>query len=291
MMKKSKLFVMILVVLLSMAMLAGCGQEKAPADEGGSEAGMPNPVTEVASLDELTQQTGIPMGTPEDAKDIVCNVIDMGDAQIAEVNFTEGGEPYCFRAITQGVMDINELPGAFAAWTEDVDITIQGREAVYKKTQDDEWAVILWSDVVPGYDYSILAPGKLDMELIQTIAEYSFQPAQGEVEGDAEPDIMDVNYEGTYADSEDEGANQFSAALNEDGTYNVEVAIFRLCDMTGVGTIEDGALSLVLEDPNGGEMNAVFYPVEETNSFTLQVTKSDWELLPEGETFENFWFA
>ena len=74
---------------------------------------------------------------------------------------------------------------------------------------------------------------------------------------------------------------------NGDGTFAVEISLFRLALLTGVGSLMDGALELALEDPNGNAMYGVFYP-EGDGAYSLLISQSDWDLLESGTVFPGF---
>jgi len=86
---------------------------------------------------------------------------------------------------------------------------------------------------------------------------------------------------------EDENYNTATLTAREDGTYAAEIGIYRLSTFEGTADCKDGTYSLVLTDPNGGEMKATFSPAQD-GSYTLTFTASTWSLLEEGTSFEGF---
>ena len=91
---------------------------------------------------------------------------------------------------------------------------------------------------------------------------------------------------GEHRRSSDESVLTISE--NEDGTFNVDLSITRLCYLeNGVGTFEDHKMTFTVTDPNENEMSGVIYRGSD-DSLTVQITDSTWELLPTGEILDGF---
>lgn len=97
----------------------------------------------------------------------------------------------------------------------------------------------------------------------------------------------ELDYTGIYHDGNDDDVNSVEFTKNEDSTYTATISLYRLCELTGTGSIMDGAVELELTDPNGNEMTAIFYP-EGEYTYAFKVTTSTWDYLPEGTEFTGF---
>ena len=111
-MKKGIAFVLAVVLAL---FLCACGEKTPPEheDPAGSQteepaAGMPNPVTELSSLEELNEQAGTNLVSPPvmGVSGEEFRLID-GENKIAEYRFTVGGIPYQLRAARGAEEDIS----------------------------------------------------------------------------------------------------------------------------------------------------------------------------------------
>lgn len=110
---------------------------------------------------------------------------------------------------------------------------------------------------------------------------------QEQAESAASSEDTDLDYSGRYMDGNDEDANVIELTRTEDGSYEVTIGLYRLCEMSGTGSAADGTVELVLTDPNDNEMTAVFYP-EDEYTYAFKVTVSTWDYLPEGTEFTGF---
>lgn len=105
--------------------------------------------------------------------------------------------------------------------------------------------------------------------------------------GDDYYQYEELDYTSTYRDGNDEDADTVELTKTEGTSYEATISIYRLCELTGTGSIMDGAVELELTDPNGNAMTAIFYP-EDEYSYAFKVTTSTWDYLPEGTEFTGF---
>lgn len=117
-------------------------------------------------------------------------------------------------------------------------------------------------------------------------------PASSEVQEPAASSLTydydaELDYTDIYRNGNDDDADTVELTKNEDASYDVYISIYRLCELTGTGSIMDGAVELTLTDPNGNEMTAIFYPADEY-TYAFKVTTSTWEYLPEGTEITGF---
>lgn len=91
-------------------------------------------------------------------------------------------------------------------------------------------------------------------------------------------------YVGEYKDYDNDETNLW-ISKKEDGTYDVEIGIFRLASFEdGVGSVTDKGLEFVTTDPNGNIMNGIITVDGDTAIVTF--TESNWSLLESGSKFE-----
>ena len=75
---------------------------------------------------------------------------------------------------------------------------------------------------------------------------------------------------------------------NGDGTYKVDIELFRLCSLeNGVGTLEGDQMTFVVDDPNGEKLTGAITR-DSNNVFTVTITESSWSLLANGDSFIDF---
>lgn len=198
-----------LVLAVSMSLcFCSCGSEE-PAEE---EAGMPNPVHECESADDLTQATGISLDAPEGATDVSYAYLDPaeeGGQQIAQVQFTLDGQEYCYRcqmtdevsiygnkdveANPEALMtELNEqtntgaqLAGLYCEWSCAGTTTVSYCDAVCAFNEGKE-GFVAWLDVVPGALYSLSVDNGADQSKLEEVAKKCFAPMQGDSDADDE---------------------------------------------------------------------------------------------------------
>ena len=73
-------------------------------------------------------------------------------------------------------------------------------------------------------------------------------------------------------------------AENEDGTFVVQIGIYRLTELSdGVGALESDGLHFTATDANGNPISGVI--TVNGDEATITFTDSTWPLLPNGEQF------
>lgn len=115
------------VVCLLAAVLCACGQKKAPAasasdigkeaqpeqqqEQQQQEVSLPNPITEYGSLEEINELTHGHLVHPAvmGVTDERFSVIDCGDYQISQYDFTVNGIPYTYRFSSNVLTDISGI--------------------------------------------------------------------------------------------------------------------------------------------------------------------------------------
>lgn len=97
------------------------------------------------------------------------------------------------------------------------------------------------------------------------------------------PETNGDRYIGEYTDP-DSGSVEMEIAENEDGTYVVQIGIYRLTELSdGVGTLEADGLRFTATDANGNPISGVI--TVNGDEATITFTDSTWPLLPNGEQF------
>lgn len=270
----------IVVIALSVALLSGCGAKQEKPAEPAETVGLPNPVKTYESIDEQIQAVGLGLEAPEGASDVRYMSIN----GMAETVFTLDGVEYFYRAQPTGELESYDMSGLYYSFKEPAVGVVLNREA--KAFVCDEAGFVQWLDIVPGINYNLGTVSKISVDKLVEIANLVFLPTQGDVDGEFFETMID--YAGTFNDGDPtEGCETIVFTPLEDGTFRVDLSIYRLSQFPGIGSIMDGAVEMVLTDPNEGEMFAIFFPAED-GTFTLRITQSTWSLLPEGEEFTGF---
>lgn len=199
--------VLALVMAVSMSLcFCSCGSEE-PAEE---EAGMPNPVHECESADDIAQATGISLDAPEGAEDVAYSYIDAAEEDgypIAQVLFTLDGQEFCYRCqmtdelsitgitdeeadpedLTQELNDQTkigaELAGMYCEWECSATTMVSYCDAVCAFNEGKE-GFVAWLDVVPGALYSLSVDKGAKQDVLAKTAEKCFVPMQGDSDGD-----------------------------------------------------------------------------------------------------------
>lgn len=97
------------------------------------------------------------------------------------------------------------------------------------------------------------------------------------------PEANGAVYVGEYTDP-DSGSVEMEIAENEDGTFVVQIGIYRLTELSdGVGALESDGLHFTATDANGNPISGVI--IVNGDEATITFTDSTWPLLPNGEQF------
>lgn len=256
----------LIVIAIIVTMVTGCSGN---IQVGGTQ--MANPMKAV-SYGEMVETVGIPLNTPQGAKDVCYYTITGESAVIEEMVFTLNGREYACRA-SATEMDVTRLSGVWftngAAKTTPVAF-LKGTLFTQGKT-----GVLYWDDRVPGICYSVFCADCDDPAALTAIAEDIFVPMQEETPGD--PEGLWLNNAGEIIELTTAGKS----------TYDASVNIVRLARFVGYGQHDTGRMTLTLEDPSGGILYADFYDAGD-GTRTLSVTESTWSLLETGSEFTGF---
>ena len=95
---------------------------------------------------------------------------------------------------------------------------------------------------------------------------------------------VSIDFSGIYKNNEE---SDVTITKTDAGHYNFVIGIFRLCEMEGTATNMDAAVETILTDPNGNELNGIFFPNED-GTFTFKVTASTWNYLEVGQEVKGF---
>lgn len=141
------------------------------------------------TADEQLEITGIPLIAPEDAENVLYNVILASEEHpIAETVFDYEGKTWFLQAQATDLVELMEadevadISGLYYEWEERVEAEVSGRSAYVYRC--DEAGFIVWLDVVPGILYNLAVVGETTTDELVSSAEQFFVPAQGEVDGD-----------------------------------------------------------------------------------------------------------
>lgn len=184
--------------------LCACGEKPAqPETEEPMSGGMPNPMVEYASLDEINDIVGSALVHPAvmGVSDEKFFVIDCGDFQLADYRFTVGGVEYSFRSapVTQDISGYHVGEGtAFADGARD---GIEYAEA--NDTQLARWFTI-------DGQYVLTAKDMADADTFALVAE--------ELCAMTLPGMSGAEYEAYYADL----AGQYYDSYSQRATMTVE---------------------------------------------------------------------
>ena len=289
---KKKLALMLTLTVLSAALLAGCGSktEQDSSTDGEQTQEIANPWTETDEQGVL-DATGFDMVAPDGATDVSYSY--MADGGMAQMTYELDGASWLYRMqLTDGLTNIS---GMEYGWTTEVEGGILGMAAnFYAYTTEDESQndvqLAVWYDALTGVSYSLSASGEdLSGMDIQAYAESIYTSLQGEATDDADADReneLNEFFLGEHKRSSDDSVLTISE--NEDGTFNVNLSITRLCSLeNGVGTFEDHKMTFTVTDPSDNEMSGEIYR-DSDNSLVVKITNSTWELLPTDEILDGF---
>lgn len=190
----------IIAALLAATLIIGLCACGGNSSDGTTEAiGMPNPIKEVASADELHVATGIAIDAPEGATEVRYSYIE-GENATAQVDFTLLDQQFCYRAQATGLTDMNlptelneaeeldvtkiddsafNISGLFYEWSSARPASVQERTGVCLIAEEGA-GYVAWLDVAPGILYTLGTNENADPVTLITVADQSFVPVQGE---------------------------------------------------------------------------------------------------------------
>ena len=254
-----------------------------------SFTGMANPWTDL-SPEEFSSKSGFEVNVPSDAENVVYRFLEADN--LSEVLFDVNGLSYCYRIKPSS--SFTDISGLFYDWENINSAPVSGQEGISYEAKDGETQVqlILWYDDVAGVMYSLgqtsgaETPNVSDTSAITAIAETVYLPAQGEVTDDANEDALnEINdyFLGSFCDDTEEQLLEISD--NNDGTYNINFAIIRLCNMIdGSAVFEDHKMVFTITDPNGNPMSGIIYR-DSDNSLVVKITDSTWTYINTDDEF------
>lgn len=279
-----KKMISLAVAVVMTAGLIGCGSKPAesttpaPAE---SAATVVNPWSE-CTQEKIMEKTGLALIAPEDAKDVGYTLMDNGQEQLAEMQFVREDVHFFLRAQVASQTETYDMSGLYYEFDYEDTEPVGYCEGHIKLSP--EGGCIYWQDVVPGINYTLGCTDFVTIEQIAKTAEDCFI----QVSADSfTPIWTSMDYSGVWSA---EDGSTISFLPNGDGTYAVTVGIVRLAEFEGEGGCVDGAVEMVLTDPNGNSMSANFHPSANTrdDGFTLIITESQWSLAETGTEFEHF---
>lgn len=249
-------------------------------DETVAEATIINPLKEV-TREELLEETGISFVdeyVTTEPQYFVLTPPDSSEKKIAELRFTVGDYELTYRAQPTDKLEAYDMNGLYYEWDTEEDVKVSYCDAKLMKCS--EAAGLYWIDVVPGINYSLSCIGDIYEEQFIGLAELLFDSNV-----DDAPVSPAYDYEGEYSSCDDE--NIVILTRQEDGTYSIEVDMYRLCSMEGEANDVDGAAEFRVTDPSDEDMYGVFY-VNDDDTYTLMITESTWEYIKTGDIFEGY---
>ncbi len=291
-----KKIISILLILTMVFCFAGCGQK----DDGGY-AGMPNPMTEVESLEALNEMYGCAMISPS-----VMGVSDEkyfsvdSDPDFAEYQFTVNGLPYTYRFAVAG-MDV-DISGY---WRSDNSETVfQSSDAEMSYYEGDEAKLARWFTIDGQYVLMVKDNGELDYDTFDGIVQEfkSVKPVNWNDDGSFE---RYKALEGYYMDSAKGVLGSFSlsgtcgrfmtmsreAGSNETYEYDIPVVF----DANNNLAFEKVGITLYKSDESGITTSEEALPdggagVIEIQGENLVITETDVEQL-KGLSFAPYSFG
>ena len=162
----------ILFLLISTLVVIGFGCEGDLSEEQGSE--LPNPV-KLSSYDEILETLGMTLKVPEDAENVIYQIIDIeNEAPIAEAIFKKGRTNCTYRV--RSTSEPEDITGAYYDWTVTKEIEISYCSGEISFIEGEE-GICLWYDTVPGLMYSIFVDTDASEEFLLEIANEVYIPA------------------------------------------------------------------------------------------------------------------
>jgi len=155
-MKQKSAFILVVVLMLA---LTGCTQSQ---DSDESQENLPNPMTEMASLEAINDSLGFTFDSlPEPATDSVYYVIADTIAQV-DLNFEE--KAFTIRKAKRSEEDIS---GVYTQFNHGETITDSRGNAVFYQYNEDAEGLATFSTT--DYDYSVYTTENFDLNVMQTV--------------------------------------------------------------------------------------------------------------------------
>jgi len=182
-----KRYISFIIALLCAVCLCGCieyvdDEQVEPGEaiaEKDSGLGLVNPLKEM-SREELVEATGIDLGAPENAEELVYSLISLEDsAPIAQLKFKLDGEELCYRAQSMAGQNAADISGMYYQWEIEKHVFVNMNYAVVYCSGDAGY--IKWIDAAPGIQYSLSMNEGADKDKLIELAEAVFAPVQADV--------------------------------------------------------------------------------------------------------------
>lgn len=281
---KKKIFLALAVMLVAVMVFAGCSSDSEQGSTTSDDQQLANPWTE-SDEQGVADATGFDMVAPEGATEVAYSY--MSEGSMAQMTYELDGAKWVYRI--QSGERMADISGMEYGWTDVTDGGVVGCAATYYSNGDgsDIVRVIDWFDSLTCVNYSLSATGKdFSSEEMFAYAQSVYVDLQGDASGDDDTAEALSYFIGEHKRSEDEST--LTIAENDDGTFDVNLSITRLCSLEdGIGTYEDQKITFTVKDPDGNDMTGVIYR-DSDNNLTVQITDSTWSLLPTDEVFEGF---
>ncbi len=159
-MKKKKVFLSMLV-MLSLAMMTGCGKSDAAADEQEAPIGLPNPMVAYDSIDEVGAVLDYTPSIPETAMAIKSVYIIDGD--LLQIEYEDNGNIITFRT-APGDADIS---GVYDTFSYKTDIDISGKTVTIQGSEENALTLAVWKN--KDFSYSLMFTNPVTLETISSI--------------------------------------------------------------------------------------------------------------------------
>lgn len=134
---------------------------------------LPNPIR-VSTYDEILDELGIRLKVPDDAGDVIYQIIDFEEEpSIAEAKFKLGKVNCTYRV--RSATEQEDITGAYYNWNvnKEIEIAYCSGEISYIEGKE---GICLWYDTVPGLMYSIFVDMDATEELLVEIANKVYIP-------------------------------------------------------------------------------------------------------------------
>ena len=173
----------IVILLFALALLCGCGGEKAnhaPTTPEPENVMIPNPVKEVTAQ-ELGELTGVFLTAPEGVE-AAFSVIE-GERNIAQMSFVRDGAKVTLRVCSAGIPEgePEDISGLYYEWENTAENVPVGYNSAWLHWNEGEAGYIVWYDFAPGLLYTVSVDTGAGAEGLTQLATELYAPVQGEV--------------------------------------------------------------------------------------------------------------